>query len=58
MLNRRRVLPHSGDFFSPLFFFVTTNWYCLLVCFPIVFTSKDYEHLFKKKKLKTKKRRK
>lgn len=20
MLNRRRVLPHSGDFFSPLFF--------------------------------------
>lgn len=33
-LNRRRALPHSGDFFfPPLFLFFSTNRFCLLVNF-------------------------
>lgn len=61
MLNRRRVLPHSGDFFfSPAFFFFLspqTGFVCWFV-FPSFSPVKIMSIYLKKKKLKTKKRRK
>lgn len=58
-LNGRQALPHSGEFLSPffhLFIFPQTGFVCWFIIFLILFTSKDYEHLFKKK-LKTNKQK-
>lgn len=57
MLDRRQAPLHSGDFFFSAFFFPPTNWFYLSIYFFILFTSKDYEHLLKKKSRKQKKGR-
>lgn len=47
-------------FFFPrffVFFFPQTGFVCWLIVFFILFTSKDYEHLFKNRKVKNKKKR-
>lgn len=56
MLDRRRAPLHSGDFFFPAFFSPPQTGFICQFIFSSFFTSKDYEHLFKKKKFKTKQR--
>lgn len=51
MLDRRRAPLHSGDFFFSAFFFSPQTGFICQFIFSSFFTSKDYEHLFKKKKV-------